>query len=318
MSISVIIPTVRPAHLDAAIASICRQQWQEWELIVVAQGDNPKLTAFIERGHDDPRVRFVHLAKGGLSRARNAGIAATRHPLILFTDDDCEAQSDWLNVVAQCFKDHPDVGLVGGALVPPPNVRAGISSCPAIYPSEAIYDPVATPNTPPEGWYWAGGNLALRRSVCERIGSFDVHLGPGAHFPVADDSDYGFRLERAGIKMMSTPRSVIHHTYGVRYGLKATLKSSQSYARGNGAMAGKLTLLGDARGAEWLKQTQRDCTVGALHPTRLHRMPFSINRLRHFQAAYDECVSRFRVDERGLLQPCTLDDAAHTLSTETL
>ncbi len=316
MSISVIIPTVRPAHLDAAIASICRQQWQAWELIVVAQGDNPELGAFIAKGHDDPRVRFVHLAQKGASRARNAGIAASRHPLILFTDDDCEAQSDWLNVVAQCFEDHPDVGLVGGALVPPARARRGITSCPTIDPSEAIYNPVATPHTPPKGWYWASGNLALRRSVCERIGDFDVQLGPGTPFSVAEDSDYGFRLERAGIPMMSTPRSVIHHTYGVRYGLRATLKSSESYARGNGAMAGKLTLLGDLRGAEWLKATRQECTVGVLHPARLHRMPFSLNRLRHFQAAYEECVSRFRVDERGLLQPCAANDQAHTLPAE--
>ena len=304
MELSVIIPTIRPAHLDAAIASICNQQWQKWELIVVAQGNDPELKAFVAKGHPDPRVRFVHLTQKGSSRARNAGVAQARHPLILFTDDDCEAQADWLTVVAQCFSDYPDVGLVGGALVPPKPVRRGITSCPTIAPSEAIYDPVATPHKPPQGWYWASGNLAVRRSVCEQIGDFDVQLGPGTRFSVAEDSDYGFRVERAGIKMLSTPRSVVHHTYGMRYGLRATLKSSESYARGNGAMAGKLTLLGDARGAEWLKQTQHECTTGAIHPARLHRLPFTLNRLRHFQAAYEECVTRFRVDERGLLQPC--------------
>ena len=120
MQVSVVIPTVRPAHLGDTIASICKQTWSEWELIVVAQGKDPDMRAFVERGHPDPRIRFLHLPQAGLSLARNAGIAAASYPIIAFTDDDCEASENWLEVMTGCFMSHPDVGLVGGAVRCPP------------------------------------------------------------------------------------------------------------------------------------------------------------------------------------------------------
>jgi len=74
-------------------------------------------------------------------------------------------------------------------------------------------------------------------------------------FPAAEDTDYKLRLEAAGIRMLTTPRAAVVHTYGVRKGW-ALLRSQQNYATGNGGMAGKLTLLGDSRGAEWLEETR--------------------------------------------------------------
>ncbi len=304
MKITVFVPTIRPDTLPAAIRSILRQQWTDWELLVAAQGAYPTLEAtLLQVGGGDTRIRCLRLPESGVSLARNAGVAQAQGDVVAMMDDDCEAREDWLAVIAQTFHAHPEAGLVSGALVAPRPKPGRVWMCPSVAPPHAVYDPALTPNRPPHGWTFVTANCAVRRHVACDAGPFDPYLGTGGHFKAGEDTDWGMRLERARIKMVSTPDSVVHHTYGIRYGLKAVLRMSQAYARGNGAVAGKLTLLGDARGAEWLKQTRRDCTVGALHPTRLHRMPFSINRLRHFQAAYDECVSRFRVDERGLLQP---------------
>lgn len=301
MHVSIVIPTVRPTHLDATLASICRQTWREWEMIVVAQGANPELKAFVERGHPDPRVRFLHLQDSGLSLARNAGMEAASYPIVLFTDDDCEAQEDWAEVVAQCFQQYPDVWLVGGALVAPARPRWQIASCPFVLPDEVVYDPAQTFATPPKGWGWVGGNFAVRREAWERVGPFDTFLGPGAHFPVADDVDFGFRLERARMPMLSTNRSIVHHTYGTRYGLRVMLKNSANYARGNGAMAAKLTLMDDPRGAEWLQITRGQAKLKH-NLSRLYRLPMTTRRVRAFEQAYNECVTNFCVNDRGLLQ----------------
>jgi glycosyltransferase involved in cell wall biosynthesis len=303
MQVSVVIPTVRPAHLGDTIASICKQTWREWELIVVAQGNDSEMRAFIDRGHPDPRVRFLHLSKSGLSLARNAGIEAAAHPIILFTDDDCEAREDWVEVVAGCFADNPDVGLVSGAVLAPPLPRLRIANCPCVLPGEVTYYPSRDNHAHPPNWGWIGANFAVRRDVYARVGPFDTHLGPGARFPVADDVDFGMRLERADIAMLATPRSVIRHTWGTRYGLRSTLKTSASYARGNGALAGKLTLMGDPRGAEWLEITRRSLLTDTIGSFRLHRLPASLRRVRIFQQAYRECIREFCVDDTGLLRP---------------
>ena len=174
MPVSVVIPTVRPTYLEATLASICRQTCVDWEMIVVAQGNDPELKAFVDKGYPDSRVRFVHLQDKGLSLARNAGMEAAAYPLVLFTDDDCEAQEDWISVVTECFETYPEVWLVGGALIAPPKPRWKIASCPQVHPLEVVYDPAETFATPPKGWGWVGGNFAARREVYEKIGPFDT------------------------------------------------------------------------------------------------------------------------------------------------
>ena len=303
MQVSVVIPTVRPAHLGDTIASICKQTVSAWELIVVAQGSDPAMRAFVDRGHPDPRVRFLHLPKSGLSLARNAGIEAASHPVILFTDDDCEAKEDWVEVMAGCFAANPGVGLVSGAVVAPPLPRLRIANCPFVHPGEVSYYPSRDNYAHPLEWGWIGANFGLRRDVYDRVGPFDTNLGPGARFPVADDVDFGMRLEGADVAMLATPRSVIYHTWGTRYGLRSTLRTSASYARGNGALAGKLTLAGDPRGAEWLQVTRRSLMVDTLRRFRLHRLPASLRRVRIYEQAYRECIREFCVDGVGLLQP---------------
>src|SRR5205807_8092737 len=126
---------------------------------------------------------------------------------------------------------------------------------------------------------WMGATFAGRREVASSLGMFDECLGAGADFPAAEDTDYEFRLEAAGVRMLATPRSAVVHTYGVRRGW-AMFRSQRNYATGNGGMAGKLTLLGDRRGAQWLEDTRAACfEEGRLAP---HRLARGLRRLHYF------------------------------------
>ena len=307
MRISVCISTVRPITLRTAIESIRGQTWTDWELIVVGQGHSARLEAATrEAAHDEPRVRYLHSPRRGLSIARNAGVQTANGEIIAFTDDDCEARADWLSTLAQCFMDEPEIGLVGGSVVPPKPLRQRFAMCPSMIPDETLYDPVACRRQPPRGFEWLGANFAIRRSVAERVGPFDECLGSGAAFPAAEDTDYKLRLEALGVKMRATPRAVIYHTFGYRYGLRAVLRNSRNYAEGNAGLAGKLTLLGDPRGEEWRLATKRDCTRGWLRPPRPHRLPAGLWRLRHFLRAYERCLHEYQAID-GLLQPRRLE-----------
>lgn len=288
-----------------ALTSIQHQTWGDWELIVIGQGSDMAVRDMVEAvASRDERVRYVHVPRPGLSRARNRGIAAAKGEIVAMMDDDCEADAKWLATIAGCFVAEPEVGLIGGALVPPVGAVRRLSSCPALIPAERLYDPVATGRHAPEGWDWIGGNFAVRRSIAERVGRFDEYLGAGTRFPSGEDTDYKLRMEALGIKMRSTPRAVVHHTHGVRYGLRAGLRHSRNYARGNGALAGKLTLMGDPRGREWLTMATRESSRDWLSIRTAGRMPVSLLRLRHFRQAYDECRRAYRVDPAlQLLEP---------------
>jgi glycosyltransferase involved in cell wall biosynthesis len=304
MKVSICIGSVRATTLGPAIESIQQQTWDDWELIVVGQGPDPALRSVGESAAArDSRVRYIHLDQKGVSLARNVAVRASVGEIIAITDDDCEARADWIATLVESFAAEPDVDVVGGALIAPTSRRPGFANCPDQVPSEALYDPVASGMKPPAGWDWVTANVAFRRHALERAGPFDECFGPGAVFRVATDTDYKFRLELLGVRMRSTPRAVVFHTHGCRYGLGPVVRRSIDYSFGHGALAAKLTLLGEQRGREWLEIMRRECTVGWLRPFRPDRLAVSLVQLAYFTRGYTRCLREYRLDAtRGVLQ----------------
>ena len=292
LPISVCVPTTRGETVGAAIRAIRAQTWTEWELIVLGQGAREELEAAVDAGSDgDARVRYVQLPRKGLSLARNAALGIAAGSIIAFTDDDCEPGTGWLATIASAFLADRTIGLVGGAVLSPKS-RGRLSTCPTVSPSEALYDPVADHRRPPDRWDWIGANFAVRRSVADGLGRFDECLGAGADFPAAEDTDYKLRLEAAGVRMLTTPRAAVVHSYGVRRGW-SMFRSQRNYAVGNGGMAGKLTLQGDPRGQEWMQEMRAACVKDGL---AAHRVARSLRRLHYFSGAYERCIRGYRVD----------------------
>jgi GT2 family glycosyltransferase len=88
--VSVIVPCFNQARfLPDAIASLRAQSLQNWEAIVVDDGspDDTADTAAALAACDD-RVRLIRKPNGGLSSARNAGLAEARGDYIQFLDAD--------------------------------------------------------------------------------------------------------------------------------------------------------------------------------------------------------------------------------------
>ena len=303
MRVSVCIPAMRADTLPAAIGSVRRQTRGYQELLVVVQGTSPAALPVAERElRGEPRARIVAIPSPGASRARNAAFDHAAGDVLAMMDDDCEAAPGWLGALVGCLEDDPGAGLASGALLPPRTARGGLSVCPTLIPTEARYDP-RDGRPVPAGWDWVSANFAIRRSVIDRVGHFDEHLGAGTEFGSAEELDYKLRLEQLGIPMRSTPRAAVTHTYGTRAGLLAVLRHHRHYARGFGAMAGKLSLLGDPRGEAFLEGTLRTWQEDLGSPRRLHRAPQHLRRWLHARRAYQQVLRRYRLDSRGLLIP---------------
>jgi len=303
MRISVCVAATRPDTVGATARSIAAQTHGDWELIVIVQGGAaPAVAEAVEREVPRSRARVLPQDGKGLSRARNAAVRAASGDVIAMTDDDCEAAPDWLAVLADRFESVPGAGMVGGAVVAPPARVRGPGNCPACQPAEVLYEPAACPGGRPAGFGWIGANFAFRRRTAELVGEFDELLGAGAHFPVAEEIDFMRRAEGLGIPMLTTPNAVVHHTFGWRHGVAAVWRLQGNYARGNGGYAGKLTLLGDPRGAADLATMRRLTMVDWIERRHPIALPAGVRRYHHFAAGYRDCLHRFRVDDRGLLQ----------------
>lgn len=91
--ISVIVPVYRvEAFLDRCVQSIAAQTYRNLEIILVDDGSPDNCPALCDAwAEKDSRIKVIHKKNGGLSDARNAGMAAASGELMGFVDSD-----DWI------------------------------------------------------------------------------------------------------------------------------------------------------------------------------------------------------------------------------
>ena len=112
--VSIIICTKqRPRQLQQAIASIRRSSalGSRVEIVVVEEGESPRELA---------DVRYVYLPEEnrGFGYARNRGVEQVQNDIIVFIDDDCEAEQGWLEGLVEPLLRQPElVGVAGSVSV---------------------------------------------------------------------------------------------------------------------------------------------------------------------------------------------------------
>jgi Glycosyl transferase family 2 len=115
--ISIVLPThERPGLLRHAVKSVLDQRYDNWELLVVANGDCAGPRDIVQAAAD-PRIHFFEIPSAVPGAARNRALDAARGELIAYLDDDNFMDSDWLYAVAWAFEQRPDVDVLYGAFV---------------------------------------------------------------------------------------------------------------------------------------------------------------------------------------------------------
>lgn len=302
MKISVCICSIRTHTLPYTVRAVQAQSFTDWELVIVLQGEfnDPTLLALAAA---DERIRVVHDSGIGKSRALNLAVAAADGDILALTDDDCEPEVSWLAAIHDVFTREPRLGLLGGSVIAGPKQRRGISACPEFLALETRYDP-ATDTIAPDGFDWIGANVAVTRWAAAAAGPFDPCLGPGARFRGGEDIEYKLRVECAAVGMGTTPASVVHHTYGRRYGIRAVWLLFSGYASGTGAIVGKLTLMGDSRGENWVPRPAGEFRKSLKRPWLVVHGARAALRARYFRAGFRDMVREYRYDENtGTLLP---------------
>lgn len=91
--ISVIMPAYNAeGFLQKSVASVVDQTFGDWELIIVDDGSTDATAQICdELARSDERINVLHTSNGGVSSARNAGMALAAGDYIAFLDSD-----DWL------------------------------------------------------------------------------------------------------------------------------------------------------------------------------------------------------------------------------
>jgi glycosyltransferase involved in cell wall biosynthesis len=112
-SVSVIVSSYNYGrYVGAALESVRRQSFADFEVIVVDDGSTDDSLRIIGRFLRDPRFRLVEQSHGGQARAKNRGLAEARAPYVAFLDaDDLWARRKLEKQVALMDSD-PRLGVV--------------------------------------------------------------------------------------------------------------------------------------------------------------------------------------------------------------
>ena len=103
----------REALIGEAIASVLRQTFRDFELLVIDDGSSDASADVVER-HRDPRIRLVRQPENrGIPRTRNHGLSLARGEYFAILDSDDVAFRTRLQTQVAFLDAHRDVAAVG-------------------------------------------------------------------------------------------------------------------------------------------------------------------------------------------------------------
>lgn len=186
-----------------------------WEILIIDNASSDATPTTLAKADWRPSmvpVRVVREERLGLSNARNRAVIDARGEYIVFMDDDETPDPEWLRAYEASIVSHSPDALGG---------RIEVFFEDGVRPSwlqDDLLGFLGRLDHGPAGWLTDtrtpifGGNFAFRRSVFQRIGSFDARLGRQGSINVGgEDTEIYARLLASGCTVRWVPEALIKH-----------------------------------------------------------------------------------------------------------
>jgi GT2 family glycosyltransferase len=243
-SISVVVTGCAiSAELLRTLRGVLDQTYRPHQVILV---DNRPATSGIPAGLTAAAplagVTLVDEPVPGLSRARNAGLAAASGELVAFTDDDVVPDPGWLAALVDGFTG-PEVACVTGLIRPLELATeaqrwfeefGGFGKGEQQRRFDLDLNRDRSPLYPfAAGVFGSGANSAFRTSALRALGGFDERLGTGTPARGGEDLDAHLSVVQAGLTLVYTPAAIVLH----QHHRESTLLYRQIHSYGVGLAA---------------------------------------------------------------------------------
>jgi glycosyltransferase involved in cell wall biosynthesis len=177
--VSVIIPTCnRASFLKAAIESVLRQTFQDFEIIVVDDASQDRTREVIQ-SFTDPRIRCIrHETNHGQGASRNAAIKEASGEYVALLDDDDEWLPQKLEKQVRLLDSSPaKVGMVYTGFCKVEGSNKGVIA--QVIPEKrgSVFEDMCFRN-----WIGTCSTVLLRRVCFENTGWFDETLPSGVDY----------------------------------------------------------------------------------------------------------------------------------------
>ncbi|MEQ1759845.1 MAG: glycosyltransferase [Vicinamibacterales bacterium] len=201
--------------VDECLRSLVALDYPDYEVLVINDGSRDD-TGEIARRYP---VRLIEVPNGGLSAARNLGLANATGDVVAYTDADVRVEPDWLQYLVQPVVTGGFAGSGGPNVVPAddPWIAQCVARAPG-GPTHVLLDDRVAEHVP-------GCNMAFRRDALEAVGGFNP-----TYLRAGDDVDVCWRLQDKGYRIGFAPSALVWHHH--RSSVKAYWRQQVGYGEG--------------------------------------------------------------------------------------
>jgi GT2 family glycosyltransferase len=220
MKCSVLICTYnRPELLNHALESLVKNTEEKPDQIVVVNGGDERTDRLVESlmtaSEVGVKITLIKTINKNPAASRNVGLPHCQGDIIAITDDDAEVFPNWVTLMKQAHREHPEAGAVGGPVI-------GTNKDSLI---GKVADLITFPDWPEPQYVRTlpTVNISFKREVIDGVGPMDETLFCG------EDVDYNWRVQKLGFKVYFDPQIKVYHQH--RPTLKGFLDQHYRYGR---------------------------------------------------------------------------------------
>ena len=152
---------------------------------------------------------LLNVSSPGKSAVLNQAIRRSTGEVLAFLDDDVVVDSSWLEEIENFFQSNR-AHCVGQG-----RIRTGLGDAPdpeirRLLQRYRTIPELEFPNDIGDLHSLNGANIAIRRTVFDRVGYFDERLGPGAS-GTSEDVELAQRIRKADMKIAYMNRAIVYH-----------------------------------------------------------------------------------------------------------
>jgi peptidoglycan/xylan/chitin deacetylase (PgdA/CDA1 family)/GT2 family glycosyltransferase len=210
---SVVVPTHQRRELvTRTVAALDRQTSRGFEVVVVVDGSVDGTAAALRDLDVSFPLTVLEQANRGAAAARNAGASIAAGNLLLFLDDDMEADAQLLTEHERSHREGADIVL--GHTPLHPNSPATILSGGVERWAERRRARLAGLGPELPGVELLTGQMSISRAAFESLAGFDASFTRHGLFG-GEDRDFGHRAVAAGLRIVFNEHAVSHQYYAV-------------------------------------------------------------------------------------------------------
>jgi glucosyl-dolichyl phosphate glucuronosyltransferase len=224
--ISVIIPTFNRANaLKVTIDSVVNQNLspEQYEILIVDNGSTDTTKDVVNstvKAFPAHNIRYFFEPIPGLLSGRHRGALEAKGDILVFIDDDIEADRKWLKAIRETFDNDPGVQLVGGRNLPRYKVRP--PKWLDLFWTDLPYGRMMTDLSLLDlgnktriinaNYVW-GLNFSIRKEALLDLGGFHPDCIPKhlQHFQGDGETGLTMKANEQGCKAIYQPKALIYH-----------------------------------------------------------------------------------------------------------